>query len=162
MSTTLNPLLIPGSVIQVVHSQLPAVLSIGIPGNFSATPLITEGVQIMTISITPKSAASLLLVEAKMNNGRRSGPSNGNNYMALFRVGTSQAKCADGTFCGSVSEFDIDQYLSFSETAGTTSAITFSSRIASPNGSGAVYISTTTWTSPTKQGSWMRITEVAA
>jgi hypothetical protein len=159
MPTTLNPLLIPGSVIQVVHAQLPAPISAGNPSTFSATPLITEGAAIMSIVITPKYATSTMLVEAKINNGRRGVA--GVSYVAIFRNGTVGARCAESSY-STATEFDMDLYQSFTEVAGTTSAITYSSRIANPTGSGTVFVSATAWTAPTKQASWMRVTEVAA
>jgi hypothetical protein len=158
MATTLNPLLIPGSVLQVVNSQLPSSLSLGAPGNFSVAPQITEGVQVMSVTFTPKSASSTIIVEAKVNQGRRG--ASGVNYVAIFKVGTSQAKCAESMYSNG-GEYDTDLYQSFAEAAGSVSTVTFTARIASPSGA-TVVVSATGWTLPTKQASWMRITEISA
>ena len=60
MATTLNPLLIPGSVVQRVSVTSSAVVTTSVIGGI---PLASsQGVEIFNVSITPKSAASILLI----------------------------------------------------------------------------------------------------
>lgn len=102
--------------------------------NDDTIPQITEGTEFMTLSITPKSATNLLVfrVNAWLTNSTADRWLN----MALFQDATADALAAT-TFYAATGSGSVQNYLSHSMTAGTTSSTTFRIRAGS-NGSGTV------------------------
>lgn len=100
-------------------------------------PQITEGFQVMTLSITPKSTANILVIEAIVNVGH---PNAASTYMAsaLFQDATANALAASLTF-GSAAAGSSCIPLRYVMTAGTTSATTFRIRIGSDNANTATF-----------------------
>jgi hypothetical protein len=94
-------------------------------------PQITEGTEILTLSITPKSASSKLYVEAVTHLGNNGG--NNKTLAALFRDATTDAISAsvcnvDGS--GSVETLVVKTV----ENANSTSATTFRLRVGADSG----------------------------
>lgn len=98
----------------------------GIP-NDNSIPQITEGIELMTVSITPTSATSRLKIEF---DGRFGGGSGSSGVAALFQDSIANALVAEsnGTY-DSANLYPID--LVHEMAAGTTSAITFRVRVGS-------------------------------
>lgn len=67
MATTLNPLLIPGGVIQVVTASLSALITTNVAMPVTTLWTQSHGVQILTATITPKSATSILLIDSAVH-----------------------------------------------------------------------------------------------
>lgn len=103
-------------------------------------PQNTEGTEILTVSITPKSSTNILVVEAKVAFSNGAGVTD--TTIAIFRDSTANAKCADYAD-GVPSDGTGSLIAKFSETAGATSSTTFKVRIGVNggtvrwNGSGA-------------------------
>lgn len=125
----------PGSVVQIARTNYNAVATgtTQLP-NDDTIPQITEGTEFMTLSITPKSATNLLVfrVNAWLTNSTADRWLN----MALFQDATADALAAT-TFYAATGSGSVQNYLSHSMTAGTTSSTTFRIRAGS-NGSGTV------------------------
>jgi hypothetical protein len=115
----------PGSVLQVVHASTGEYLSSGVAIPVDNTiPQNTEGVEILTVSITPKSASSLLIISTSiLINGDAGGYT---ATVALFQDSVANA-IAVGSHASSSSR---NASVSFAHkmVAGTTSAITFKVR----------------------------------
>ena len=98
-------------------------------------PQNTEGIEVMTLAITPKSATNILVIEAF----GLLGSSVANNLgMALFQDSTANALVATNHF-QSQSAGDVNLSIMHTMVAGTTSATTFKIRVGG-NSAG-----TTTW-----------------
>lgn len=148
-----------GSVIQVVNVQSGTYGSTTaqIPPD-NTIPQNTEGTEFFTLSITPTSATSKLLIQV----GAQTAPTGaGWITIALFQDSIANALSVASTY-QNVSTAANTQSLSYYMTAGTTSATTFKLRYGSNgvtaviNGSGA---------SPTFNGrssTYMTIMEIAA
>jgi hypothetical protein len=114
-----------GGVLQCVFASTSANTSgnTAIPLD-NTIPQITEGVEMLTASITPKSATSNLLIQAQMYFGETA---NGANYpiAALFRdstanaIATSQNRGTTGSF-DSASPVQITHSVASSSTTATT------------------------------------------
>lgn len=161
----------------VVLNQLPVVTSVqeiinvveatpyttytstglGIP-NDNTIPQITEGLELMTVAITPTSATSRLRIEFLGNFGGGSGSS---GVAALFQDAVSNALTAssNGTY-DSVNMYPVG--IAYEMAAGTTSAITFRVRVGSV--ASTLYINGTS--AERKFGGvtrcTLRVTEIAA
>ncbi len=98
----------------------------GIPSD-NSIPQITEGIELMTVSITPTSATSRLRIEF---DGRFGGGSGSSGVAALFQDSIANALVAEsnGTY-DSANLYPID--LVHEMAAGTTSATTFRVRVGS-------------------------------
>jgi hypothetical protein len=132
----------PSGVIQQVRTTSTlASTSANILVNGNATPQITDGDAIFNVSITPTSASSVLLVEASTSilGCTTNAGTNGAAALCLFNnLGTGALTTAfssvgaaagnDASSCPVIARY----YM----TAGTTSAINFSARYGTVNGSG--------------------------
>ncbi|MCP5012292.1 MAG: hypothetical protein GY942_20125 [Aestuariibacter sp.] len=98
-------------------------------------PQSGEGVELLTVTITPTSATSRLLIEAHI--GMVDGSGVLGAVVAMFKDSDADALCATMNVGGGVGYSD-GVYLSHEQIAGTTSAITFKLR-AGPSG-GTLYI----------------------
>jgi hypothetical protein len=105
----------------------------GIP-NDNTIPQITEGIELMTVAITPTSATSRLRIEFLGNFGGGSGTY---GIAALFQDSTANALAAssNGTY-DSANMYPIE--IAYEMAAGTTSATTFRIRVGS--GASTLYI----------------------
>lgn len=93
-------------------------------------PQITEGAQILTVSITPKSATNKLRISVKIEGT----PSNTNIYTAaLFKVGTNDAIAAT-MIANSSTNSPIPLSIQKEIVAGATTAQTFTVRMGNLNG----------------------------
>ena len=134
MSTTLNPLLMPGSVVQVIRTQTTAVITS--TGTYSSidAPTPSGGTLLMFASITPKLSTSILLVNALAMFGH-----NENSMMSiiLFRDAGSSAVAAMALNPNPGNTFNtvMPQALSYSAISGSPSATTFTLRGGSSDGS---------------------------
>lgn len=119
-----------GAVLQVVNTQTGAMStgSTTIP-NDDTIPQNTEGVEVMTLAITPKSATSKLKIEVVVNCAVAT---TGNVIAALFQDGTANALAA---VCEYTATSNGNMRLVFTHymTAGTTSSTTFKVRVGCNN-----------------------------
>lgn len=155
MSTTLNPLLIPGSVLQVVTASLSSQLSTTVAMPTQTVWTQSHGVQLLTASITPKSATSILLVDAYFHILR---PGESYVYIGLFRdsgVVISQAETYDNSYVSSISS------LMHSVVAGSISPTTFKIRGGSHNASLTTHFGINQG-APAVPASFLRIMEISA
>ncbi len=115
-----------GAVIQSVTAQYSAVATgtTTMPGD-DTIPQNTEGVQFMTVSITPKSATSKLQIEVIAL--AANSVANDIN-IALFRDSTADAIAAQSEYNGA-SNAQVNLKLLTEVTAGSTSSTTFNVRI---------------------------------
>lgn len=90
-------------------------------------PQITEGFEVMTQTITPKSATNVLLIDVNIYG---SASALGEFIAALFRDSTANAIAADSVTVSSAG-FLVNLKLTAKVTAGSTSATTFRVRIGS-------------------------------
>lgn len=119
-----------GFVVQVVNVQSGAVATgTTVIPNDDTIPQNTEGNEVMTLAITPKSATNKLKIDVVVNMG--SGAT-GNLIAALFQDTTANALAAQAVYTGST---NASVMLSFTHymTAGTASATTFKVRIGCNN-----------------------------
>lgn len=120
-----------GAVLQVVHASTSANTSgnTAIPLD-NTIPQQTEGVEMLTASITPKSATSTLLIQSAMWFGETSNAAN-SPISALFRDSTASAiaatvaKAAGGT--GALDNA-APALITYSVASGSTAATTFKVR----------------------------------
>lgn len=119
-----------GAVLQVVNTMSGAVATgtATIP-NDDTVPQNTEGFEVMTLAITPKSATSKLKIEVVINLGTSA---TGNLICGLFQDSTAGALAAAAVYAGVT---NASMQISFTHyvTAGTTSATTFKTRIGCNN-----------------------------
>jgi len=108
-------------VVQVKNFQTGALNSgtENIPWD-NTIPQITEGKEYMTLSITPKSSLSKLLIEVIVNGSR---DTNGDSMVALFVGTTVDALAVSNIYAtaGWRNQFALNYFM----TAGTTSELTF-------------------------------------
>jgi len=113
-----------GSVLQVQHAVLTTFYSnsTNIPIDDSL-PQITEGGEILTLSITPKSATSKLLIDCCFSVTT----SDGTTIAGIFLFKNSDVDALAGAWSRTVASNNPMSPLSFKHymTSGTTSAITF-------------------------------------
>ena len=122
-----------GSVINSVFSESATyTLSTAIIPVDDTIPQNTEGVEILTGTITPSSSGSKIRVQVVVP---ATSPSNECITVALFRDSVANALCAvsssEGVFPGPEAV-----PLSYEYTAGSTSAVTLKVRVGSPGGGG--------------------------
>lgn len=122
-----------GSVVQTVSFQTGAVATgtITIP-NDDTIPQITEGVEFLTLSITPKSATSKLIIETQMVLSHSTNPA----FMSLCLFQDSAANALAATMHvinGSAAGQPITIPLRHSMISGTTSPTTLRVRAGSPS-----------------------------
>lgn len=121
-----------GMLVQQVHASTTTATAITATIPLDDTiPQNTEGTQILTGSITPKSATNILEIEALVDVGFSSGGAVG--VLALFQDATAAALaaahvCIDGVGAGT------QILLRYRMVAGTTSAITFNIRAGTTSG----------------------------
>jgi len=149
-----------GSVLQVVDSRF-ATVATGttiIPQD-NTIPQITEGFQVLSLAITPKSATSKLYIQANIV---WSISTSQWNISALFQDSTANALASTQAFVTTATA-GLQSPLNYFMTSGTTSSTTFTVRCG-PGGastitingqSGTAYLGGTMYTSIT-------ITEIAA
>lgn len=129
-----------GSVIQVVSGETSSEFSIATAMSAGSTPQSTDGVEVVTATITPKSATSVLLIEFRAN-----GSSNNvaaNHSIALFRDSTASALAAAHNTFGAATGGNTDYRLDIQHrlVAGSTTATTFKIRIGPSNASFISYV----------------------
>lgn len=119
-----------GSVVQVVNTIVGSVSTVStvIP-NDDTIPQITEGGQVMTLAITPKSASNKLKIEVCVS--LATGVA-GALIAALFQDSTANALAAISQYQGTTNASTILRFTHYM-TAGTTSATTFRVRIGCNN-----------------------------
>lgn len=111
------------AVIQVKnHQDSEEALGTAIIPNDDSIPQKTEGTEFMTLSITPKSASSKLLIQVVVSSTASS--ANALNISALFKNDETNALAATGQY-QSVGTGIMTTTYSHYITAGTTSSITF-------------------------------------
>jgi hypothetical protein len=114
-----------GPLIQRVHNQTGALdtTTTVIPID-DTIPQITEGKELLTVSITPKSATNKLIIECSLW-----GAIGGANYFsaALFQDATANALCARPIYCDAANVMRNVSFV-FEMVAGTTSSTTFRMR----------------------------------
>ena len=111
------------AVIQVVnHQDSQQALGTAIIPNDDSIPQKTEGTEFMTLSITPKSATSKLLIQVVVSSTASSG--NALNISALFKNDETNAIAATGQYQHIGTGIMITTYSHYI-TSGTTSSITF-------------------------------------
>lgn len=123
-----------GTFEQRVRSTLTAVStyssSVTIPVD-NTIPQNTEGSEIMTVTITPTNASSVLRVKAHVNVANLS--ATGTVVLALFRDSTANAVCT--AWQNFMTTFTVMQVnLDHAESAGSTSSTTFKLRIGHNTG----------------------------
>jgi hypothetical protein len=123
-----------GTVLQVVNSQTGALASTTVTNPIDDTiPQITEGAQVLSLAITPKSATSKLLFQIILVVAPSA---TANIVTALYQGSTASAIAASmsyfvGNTSGTVT-------LNYFMTSGTTSSTTFTVRFGP--GSGTLYL----------------------
>src|SRR3990167_8024665 len=124
-------------------------------------PQITEGVQAFTVAITPKNANNMLIIEANLCSFGFSAGGNERVIGMLFEQGTANALAVAPSHTDTIAT---SIYLSYRETAGGTSAITYEARFGSES-AGTTGINVTNTASARmwggSSGSYIRVTEVA-
>lgn len=128
-----NAMVADGFCVQEVSTMSTAVATVsgagGVIPNDDTIPQITEGGEVMTVTITPKSSTNKLVIEAHVLQ------SNGNATqvltMALFQDSTANALASAVCFSGASTLVPYSYPLRHEKVAGTTSAITFRIRIGS-------------------------------
>lgn len=125
-----NPLWAWGGVVQLVNADKTTIVTVNsaIPLD-NTIPQNTEGVEIVTVAITPKSATNVLVIEASGDVG-----GSANAVFALFQDTTADALKAVACTNGGGSNGQVG-YVSHRMIAGTTSEITFKLRVGSSSGS---------------------------
>lgn len=128
-----NAMVADGFCVQEVSTMSSAVATVsgagGVIPNDDTIPQITEGGEVMTVTITPKSTTNKLVIEATVMQ------SNGNATqvmaMALFQDATANALAATNCFSGASTLVPFTYPLRFEKVAGSVSALTFRIRIGS-------------------------------
>lgn len=125
-------------------------------------PQSSEGTEVMSISFTPSSSTSDLIIEACAFGASSSTGNDGGVCLALFKDSETDARAAvfSATPFGGADAQLNQSYLLYKMTAGTTSPITFSVRLGSPT---ATAVSMNGITSQRRYGgvatSWIKVTE---
>lgn len=131
--TTLNAA--GGGVVQRKYAQIGTVVSCGTIPADNTIPQISEGTEVLSLSITPTSATNRLRISFSAFGDASSGT--GINTLAVFRDAVTDALCAKGYGRGDGSVVNGGN-LVFEYVAGTTSAVTISARAG--NSTGTLYI----------------------
>jgi hypothetical protein len=151
-----------GAVLQVVNVQTGAYTSTTSVIPFDATiPQNTEGTELFTVSITPTSATSKLLIQANImwtaTNSRW-------NTIAIFQDSTANSLAAVPAYIN-IATAGITMSLMHYMTAGTTSSTTFKLRYGPDSSAGTIGINGPTGGVAFFGGvciSGMTVTEIAA
>lgn len=111
-------------VVQYLYSQTGAVATgtTAIPWD-DTIPQITEGVEFMTLAITPKNVNNILVFEIVFN--AAASVASDVLTVALFQGSTANALAATGTSCYTNTGTPFELILRHSMLAGTTSSTTF-------------------------------------
>jgi len=120
-----------GTVLQVANYQRNDTItaSATIPDD-NTIPQISEGSQVLTLAITPKSATNKLLIRVVVHMGLY-----GSTFIiALFQDSTASAIAAQREYLASVTTSELPLVLEYYMTAGTTSSTTFTVRAGTPGG----------------------------
>ena len=127
-----NSFYVPGHIIQVVNqtSNTATTSTATIPYD-NTIPQITEGFEILSVTITPKSANSKLFFNVLFN-GYHSAENSAGFTLALFQSGVSNALSSQ-IFTVTNNNF-YTRMMQHHMTAGTTSSTTFSVRGGAPSG----------------------------
>lgn len=137
--TLQNALNAPGAVLQQVSSIVTSRVSCTTPIPYDDTiPQISEGDQVLTVTITPKYANSVIVIQSNII--AMCVTSWSNNVCALFRNSDVNAIAANAISPGGAVGLNYCAPLFFSQTAGTTSAITYSIRTGPLNGSYSIVV----------------------
>lgn len=126
-----------GSVIQSVYTSsgtASSAITTQIPSD-NTIPQNTEGVEVLSLAITPSNASNYLMIEAVINYGQSSGPTDG-VIAALFQDSTANALAA--CWDAHASSYPGQIVLKYRMTAGTTSSTTFKIRLG-PDAAITVY-----------------------
>lgn len=120
-----------GCVVQVVNTQTGAMSTTtsAIPLDDSI-PQNTEGLEVLTASITPKSATNKLKITVNTFCALSTA---GTAAIALFQDSTANALAATAVTIGSISHYDMLTMVHYM-TTGTTSSTTFKVRIGTDAG----------------------------
>lgn len=114
------------NVVQVVSDNVTAYSSYtGIIDYDDTIPQVTEGDQLFSCTITPKSASSKLEIECVLH---YTGNSSRSMIMALFQDGGANAIAATARYTNSSSLYMYPMVLKYVMTAGTVSSTTFTIR----------------------------------
>jgi len=118
-----------GSVLQVVNTQTGALITgtTLFPAD-NTIPQNTEGFEVMTLAITPKSATSMLIIQSVAQTSINAA----GNYKlqsALFQDSTAGALAASSMYADSSGLCQSEQIITHKMTSGTTSATTFKIRV---------------------------------
>lgn len=163
MATTLNPLLIPGSVVQVVSALYTsaATTSNAFPIG-TAAYTNTQGAEFMSLSITPKSATNILIVSVYAVMFVDS--SNATTGYGLWRDAGVNPVAASGDYPVSAAGGRMaNGSLLYTVVAGSTAATTFKFRAGQSGGTMSFNcIGTGTALSAGSVKSSMTITEISA
>lgn len=117
---------VPGKVVQVVNAGNSAVATTTTVIPFDDTiPQNTEGLEAMTLAITPKNTANLLVIQVWVSGGKNSGA--GFITSALFQDSTAAALAAIGVGQTTTNHPNIPSFTHFM-TAGTISSTLFKVR----------------------------------
>ena len=121
-----------GFVLQSVENSTSSVIDANVAIPFDNTkPQNTEGVEVITITITPKSATNLLRITYLMCGNAQSGSSNLTLTAAFFQDSTANALFTAYTHSSASSPASMSGTFFF--TAGTTSATTIKMRLGLEN-----------------------------
>jgi hypothetical protein len=135
-----NDNVIAGMPVQCVGSTISSVVSSSsdIPDD-NSIPQNTEGAEVITLAITPKSTTNKLVIEVKL---LVSHTGNATVTAALFQDTTAAALAAAGEYIRGDDSPQSGSSLCFTHVmaAGTTSATTFKVRVGGGIGSGIAYV----------------------
>jgi len=113
-----------GEVVQYVQNSTSALINISTIIPYDDTiPQITEGTEVLTVTITPTNITHTLVIKLSFNGAGGSDPT-----MALFQDATANALAAVCLPVG-ILNAEVNSSLSYKMTAGTIAATTFRMRV---------------------------------
>ncbi len=119
-------------IVQIVRANTTSVITCNGAITLNDTiPQISSGVEIITVTITPKNSNNILTIEF-YGSGEVSGATTGS--VCLFQDSTANALSASVATACAGAAYVVQGYLKYSMTAGTTSATTFKIRGGTTNG----------------------------
>lgn len=132
MATQINPILLQsGAVIQVVSQQFSSLTTgTAIIAAGDSIPQISQGFEVMSLSITPRLSTSTLIAEAVFTGAYN--VSHGNMVLAIFRDSTADALGAVNF--GHSASFGKTYGLRVAVVSGSTTSTTFRVRTGSTDG----------------------------
>lgn len=136
-----EPYALPGSIVQMVTHEIASVVTCATTGTTydDSIPAITDGVEILTKSITPLNSNNLLLF---IITGQANCDSGANHTLHLHKDGGA-AKAAGYVNIDGVGSAGMPFLLSHSEVAGGTSSQTWSVRLNPSSGGNTSYVNST-------------------